>query len=290
MHYINGAMARDVEYKQNGFVLVCYTFGKPEDFAIFRALHACERSMEGAMKGLHICQVTPAMRLFLASSQLFTSHHVNMRTRVHSGDYPEITFSLQSHGIKTDDQPWQEDDTWSTTWHKMWLDMHIEHERKKLSSDIVITPSRNDVLFGSDKMSLENPGTLRCKYLVDIHWDKYNQASRPARAPILDNIVATIQKEGGRFLRREKKSGWVEVSIVEARKKVAHYFRGKREKQRKETTKAAKRKLETPQQHQLQIHQDPFSSNGNIPTEDFMPALKLCQRSGSETWSGEIEP
>ena len=45
-----------------------------------------------------------------------------------------------------------------------------------------------------------------------------------------EEIVVLIQNYGGRFLKRDEESDmWVEVSNLEARNKVSHSFRRKRE-------------------------------------------------------------
>mmetsp|Transcript_889 Transcript_889/g.2541 ORF Transcript_889/g.2541 Transcript_889/m.2541 type:complete len:543 (+) Transcript_889:104-1732(+) len=241
--YMNQIIARDEEFKKNGFIIVINTFGKVEDYRVFQALVPLQRFSEGQLKCLHVCQVTRATKFFMASTRFFYPTHINLITRDHSGDYQQITFALQTYGINTDDLPWQEDDSWSTNYHKKWLEMQKGFAKQNLASTFVITPSRKDVLFGKDAVCRENPGTLRCQHFVDIFYNEYDSAKEKDEKTVVANkIVEMIQMGGGRFLRREG-DGWEEVTDLDARKKVAHFFRAKRERQKKATA-AEKRKLD----------------------------------------------
>jgi len=93
----------------------------------------------------------------------------------------------------------------------------------------VITIVRKfDVLFGKGK-TREHVGNLRCAYLVEQHEIEYEGANKIDKTQIANKIVNIVKANNGRFLKKDKQSGWMEVKEKQAREKVSHFFRRRRE-------------------------------------------------------------
>ena len=67
--------------------------------------------------------------------------------------------------------------------------------------------------------------------IVQDFYDEYDNSNFESKTRIAEEIVVMIQEErGGKFLKRDEERGmWMEVTNVEARNKVSHSFRRKRE-------------------------------------------------------------
>mmetsp|Transcript_5587 Transcript_5587/g.16559 ORF Transcript_5587/g.16559 Transcript_5587/m.16559 type:complete len:697 (-) Transcript_5587:170-2260(-) len=113
--------------------------------------------------------------------------------------------------------------------------------------------SQHDVIFGRGRSFQDHSGNRRMRELVAEWFDQYNASPRKTKMAIAENIVHLIHNSGGRFLKKdaeadknnrnhdtakkqqERKNNihdgslWMEVSLVEAREKVQHAFRKKKE-------------------------------------------------------------
>lgn len=63
-----------------------------------------------------------------------------------------------------------------------------------------------------------------------MHQPEYEQAGKFGKTEIAERIVNMIQESLGRFLKWDRKEGWVEVDHDAAREKISHYFRHLRSK------------------------------------------------------------
>ena len=121
-------------------------------------------------------------------------------------------------------------------------------------SDMILVPSDDDVLFGRGRISVDHPGNVRFKQLVEMNMDVYYSpnSTRSTKAQIARTIVNTLTESGGRFLRKVTNNNdnnssnvdgqdvnksavagveyWVEVDHKEAQAKCAHQFRNGRQK------------------------------------------------------------
>jgi hypothetical protein len=122
------------------------------------------------------------------------------------------------------------------------------HLSRQTSADsipngMILTPRADDVLFGRSKISVDHPGNVRFKQLVEMNLDVYYNpsSSRITKAQIARMIVKTMTEAGGRFLRKVPSQAsdtvtgseveyWFEVDSREAQSKVAHQFRNRRQK------------------------------------------------------------
>jgi hypothetical protein len=94
---------------------------------------------------------------------------------------------------------------------------------------VIDDPLPNDVLLGRGKPIQERPGNVRFRDMLDNHMDKYErQGKMGGKNKVSAYIVQMVKEEGGRFLKKLKDGGWVEVDEATARAKVSHAFRGRR--------------------------------------------------------------
>ena len=93
----------------------------------------------------------------------------------------------------------------------------------RTSTSATITP--RDVLFGRGRSTREHDGNLRCAHLVEMHQPEYEHCSKSEKTDLAMRIVFMIKECDGRFLKKDRKTGWEEVEDTKAREKVSHFFR-----------------------------------------------------------------
>ena len=146
-----------------------------------------------------------------------------------------------SFGIPTSDFPFLEKKEVKKTNHLKWIERRQRKEEylktSPLPKNAVDIPSRVDVILGRGTPFNCHPGNKRLHEMVAEHYDEYDREMRVGKTKLAEKIVAMVHSYGGKFLKLEDDCGmWVEVSTLDARNKVAHGFRRKRES----TTKATK--------------------------------------------------
>jgi hypothetical protein len=97
-------------------------------------------------------------------------------------------------------------------------------------------PSRNDVLFGRGKGFQNHIGNLKYRQMIEDCQNTYELANKEQKTRIAEEIIDFILLQAeGRFLKDMDGSGWRIVSDpVALRQKVAHAFRGLRDRKDKE--------------------------------------------------------
>lgn len=110
-------------------------------------------------------------------------------------------------------------------------------------------PSRNDVLFGRGKGFQNHIGNQKYRQMIEDCQETYELANKEQKTRIAEEIIDIIILQGkGRFLKDMDGSGWRIVSDpVALRQKVAHAFRGLRDKRDKERQVAVNCGEEKPQ-------------------------------------------
>lgn len=88
-------------------------------------------------------------------------------------------------------------------------------------------PSLNDVLFGRGKRVQNHIGNMQLRSILEKYQERYDATRKKLKPQIAAEVIAVIQKGGGRFLQKEK-FGWREVSQEVALRKVLHTFRSLR--------------------------------------------------------------
>ena len=83
-----------------------------------------------------------------------------------------------------------------------------------------------DVLVGRHKLAFNHVGNRRFRVVVSMFLPRYfENTSRRERSVLNLEIVETIQRAGGRFLKQTKLGQLVEISDKEKRNKVGHALR-----------------------------------------------------------------
>lgn len=83
-----------------------------------------------------------------------------------------------------------------------------------------------DVLGGREKAAVHHTGNKKLRFAVSLQHQRYHDkfTSRKEKIRIIDQIVSTVYRKGGRFLRR-KQGQLQELSLKESHAKVGHAFR-----------------------------------------------------------------
>lgn len=252
------SMLRDEDAQKRGSVwVIMNTDSYKASLENFSALYRMETAIPERLMGGHYCYTDPALRPYVAGLQIFVYERDLNRLRTHFGTREEIEFALKTFGIPVHDCPVAMDGTFSNVAHREHLALLRAQEEKDLqpalnpeNSDFM--PRRFDVLFGKSSLAREHTGTLRALYLVQMHFATYEKLGKFQKTDVADTIISMIHESGGRFLKQNESGVWMEVSDVEARKKVAHWFRHARTKKGKEQhcpTKKPKQVISENPQH-----------------------------------------
>lgn len=94
-----------------------------------------------------------------------------------------------------------------------------------------IIPTDEDILFGRGRKTMNHPGNLHLRELVNLHRDDYENASKQRKTVIALNIADTILQSNRRFLKYEpEEDRWVHADVQTARNKISHIYRNTRTK------------------------------------------------------------
>eukprot|EP00980_Cylindrotheca_fusiformis_P030850 scaffold25515_cov108-Cylindrotheca_fusiformis.AAC.1 len=162
------------------------------------------------------------------------SPFLRVRMRAHQGTHSECQYKLLTFGIPVKDFPINTQGQLKTAKHKGWVERRRQKEKYMRNNEIpegaVDLPVRYDVLLGKGMPCQEHPGNKRLHELVAMRYEEYNSAKRDRKTEIAEELVVQVNRSSGRFLKRDEASGmWIEAPLKEAREKVCHGFRRKRE-------------------------------------------------------------
>eukprot|EP00591_Stephanopyxis_turris_P002810 CAMPEP_0195523964 /NCGR_PEP_ID=MMETSP0794_2-20130614/23494_1 /TAXON_ID=515487 /ORGANISM="Stephanopyxis turris, Strain CCMP 815" /LENGTH=472 /DNA_ID=CAMNT_0040654079 /DNA_START=360 /DNA_END=1778 /DNA_ORIENTATION=+ len=96
------------------------------------------------------------------------------------------------------------------------------------TNNVCIQPQINDVLCGRGGMVNNHPGNQRFLKIVEQNKPQYDSLDKQhkKKTELSQTIVDQVHAYGGRFLKKEKKSGaWCRAENIDARKKVSYAFR-----------------------------------------------------------------
>ena len=140
-------------------------------------------------------------------------------------------------GINTNAFPLSTESQLNVDDHLKWIEMQQlqedeirtqkQNEKSLVKAQYLWLPSLNDVLFGRGKRAQNHIGNMQLRNIVDQYRERYDATRKKLKPQIAAEVIAVIQKGGGRFLQKEK-FGWVEVSQEVALRKVLHTFRSLR--------------------------------------------------------------
>lgn len=206
----------------------------------FSNLYRMEKAVPDRFMGGHYCYTDPTLKPYVAGVQIFITDHDRYRLRTHFGTPEEIEFSLMTFGIAIQDSPVSIDGSFSNEAHRTWLGQLRAIEEKEVEpclyteENLLFIPRRFDVLFGKTTLAREHTGTLRALHIVQMNFVDYEKLGKYQKTDVADKIISIIHESGGRFLKQIESGCWTEVSDVEARKKISHWFRHARTKRCKD--------------------------------------------------------
>jgi hypothetical protein len=111
-----------------------------------------------------------------------------------------------------------------------------ESSNEGVQDSVILIPANFDVLLGRGKFSQENLGNLRYRNLIAAYQDRYETARKSEKTAIADEVVQSIKKCSGRFLK-EYYADFIEISDAKAREKVSHSFRSLRQNHLRKSAK-----------------------------------------------------
>lgn len=191
--------------------------------------------------------------------------HRRIRSRVHYGTLMECFYALLTFGIPIESVPLSLDGTLKKEQHMEWLRQRSHpgtispiqsapsstfppltqcsdiarrgspsSTQDPTQKDLIVSPSRNDVLFGRGRPIQEHHGNVVFNNLLEAVRDRYDGLRRSEKTALTHTIVSKIKRAGGRFLRQSQANPdlWEEVDDDMARVKVSHTFRSLRQLQK----------------------------------------------------------
>lgn len=231
----------DDETQKAGVVMVGYNIGprRVMDRKAAFAIQSIRGHLPFYLASVHYCYDDFRSRPMMTVAMLVMGATNRVRFRTHYGQTKEALDKLATFGIPWQSLPVAHDGVPKTKAHRSWLKLRKTQEQQQLqqqqhqtsgtssSLEIVVVPSRVDILLGRGKPIQDHPGNLRYQSLLDFYQETYERAKKYQKMKISHQILARVAQYGGRFLRQEG-AGWMEVDPTVARDKVAHAFRTRR--------------------------------------------------------------
>lgn len=116
----------------------------------------------------------------------------------------------------------------------------VKPEEKKVAPVIIqnceVLPQ--DILIGRSPSQRKHPGNSELNQLLQDRFDEYEDAGKMEKIKIASGIVDEIFRKGGRFLKENEATlgmtiSWTPVGVLQAHRRVASGFRGKRKRQKR---------------------------------------------------------
>ena len=247
------AMRTDPDAQDKGVVIVILNYNSYTlQMEIYDGAMQVDNVLPYRAGGAHYCFTDPALRPFVAGFQVLIKEDDRYRLRIHHGTPKEIDFELATYGIPLKSAIHVSKDGTSSdnTWHHEWLELmrvreereQMDHGGERVKQDVgydddedIIVPRRFDVLAGQYSAAREHTGTLRALHIVEMHFEEYEKLGKYQKTDVAEKIISIIHESGGRFLKQNMRGGpWHEMDEIEARKKVAHWFRHSRTKRQQQ--------------------------------------------------------
>ncbi|CAJ1959887.1 unnamed protein product [Cylindrotheca closterium] len=238
--YMMLSLADDEETQRKGVVLINYSLdARPRNMQLRRKILSCNgksiQCLPIKLLGVHLCHNSPMVQPILSFIARCNGTAVSVRIRPHEGSHSECQYSLISFGIPIKSFPISIDGGLMLSNHNKWIQKRGLKEKYRANKSLPLgksidLPSTTDVLLGRGRPFNFHPGNRLLHEIVETYYDQYNSAPREEKTKISEDVVAIVHRYDGHFLKQDADAGvWVEVSNLEARNKVNHSFRRKRE-------------------------------------------------------------
>jgi hypothetical protein len=166
-----------------------------------------------------------------------SSTHTNLFFNV-PGTHTEVQYILMTFGLPVTVFPMTSGGELKVANHLKWIKKRKVKEEMLASFgvfDKVDVPNLNDVLVGKGKPCQQHSGNLRLRHLVELRMADYIVVRKSEKKNFTQEIVQTIQKSSGRFLKRDPDGWWQEVPDEDALEKVSKTFGSTRASSAKKT-------------------------------------------------------
>mmetsp|Transcript_10429 Transcript_10429/g.17270 ORF Transcript_10429/g.17270 Transcript_10429/m.17270 type:complete len:307 (-) Transcript_10429:91-1011(-) len=104
----------------------------------------------------------------------------------------------------------------------------VSKKSKSTSKPIILSNSvqKHDVLLGRGKKRFKHPGNIAYRAFIESRISFYFEGGRIRKSGVVLEIIESIKKTGGRFLKDQKGAAdWEEADLRVAREKVGHSIR-----------------------------------------------------------------
>lgn len=248
--YFYTEMIKSLDSPNHGVVMVNYNVGQFRDTK--GAVGLAENvqltfAMPLHFSGIHllfdrqqdVLLSKSVMSLALVSPQLAA------RVKLFCGSHLECQYHMSSFGMPAKVLPLPLIETESILGYQLaWYQDCLERENNTLNdNDNNEKPAanENDVLYVGKKVN--NQGNERLLHMASIHQDWYNTGNMKERRILVDLMMESIKRNGGRFLKPNGLD-FKELPAVEIREKIAQMFRNMKKRSRAHAQKFASSKHE----------------------------------------------
>lgn len=149
-------------------------------------------------------------------------------------------------------------------------DITEKSQASPLSSSIqqpkLVGVNTTDVLCGRDRVSHAHVGNKQFRKLIEkLHQTYQSATSRDVKTQITCQIIATVHRNGGRFLKINESTGrWEVVTDHYAREKVSHALRSAKDPRRPKIKKRRQMKEYVPTPEEEALFQDALADQQQI--------------------------
>jgi hypothetical protein len=232
-----------IEAQQKGIVSVVFGLGMTSASHISDQvkLVSCLPIRPAAV---HCCTVDHMQYIMMNSIHRLLPMKLQALPHFHNGSKVECKYSLSAFGIFPQAIPFSDEGQLQVENHLLWYN-RCQNRAKSMEEDLArsasvsptsmiekLYPESYDILLGHGRLC--HPGNIHLQMLIDSQKDNYYRGVKKYKVKVIDDILKTILRSGGRFLKLEPESvEWKEIGFLEARKKVAKGFHNAKRKSMK---------------------------------------------------------
>jgi hypothetical protein len=213
---------------------VCDNWMDTFDHVLFQGVAKVREAIPIRDAAIHYCYSDPKFGAAVAFISRVFEADSRTRSRLHKGTHLEVQYDLLSYGIPNSALPLSADGVSRKKENMNFIRMRRAQEERIRSGDttfqVIVVPSRKDVLFGRGKPVQTHPGNLRLSYLVEEQIGLYLKGNRQEKGAITNNVYQTMKMDSTRFLRQDNDSVFFEVDEKTAIDKISHFFRNRKQK------------------------------------------------------------
>lgn len=222
-------MIKSLDSPNHGVVMVNYNVGQ------FRDTKSAVGLMENVQltfampfhfSGIHLLFDRQQDVLLGKGALSMVTPQIAARVKMFCGSHLECQYHMSSFGMPTKVLPLPLIETESILGYQLaWYQDCLERENNTLNAhdnNGKPTANENDVLYVGKKVNSQ--GNERLLHMASIHQDWYNTGDMKERRILVDLMMESIKRNGGRFLKPDGLD-FKELPAAEIREKIAQMFR-----------------------------------------------------------------